>query len=422
SEASYTANQVSVRVAARPYTSVVGNTPVQQSYARLLDGNRAAYSTLRGTYDLLDLASVGTIQSSLEAIAPRSETMRRAIGTTAVDNIARFYRDRLAAMEPENFAGGTLTMTGAPMQFAANALVMPGQAAQVSDTSTSIVRENVLPSTVSAFLAGGYLTGSGRAMPGAAPQGTRDDFDGFFITGGVEAQVDDDSVLGFGLSYSDIDGERNFGQSARGESIQGTLYGRYGERFGPSFDAQVSAGVFKSQTHRVGTFAGTPFDLRSRDNAFTLSSEVGASYGLGSDQLRIAPRVAVRTSQIDFTPTIETGTGPALFYDKDKFLSIQGRAGLTLDARESGLRPIASAYFVHDFQDRADRFQAGFVGGTAARAPFLVASQDRNWGEMSFGFSYRTPSGLELSAAADSTFARSDVRNQAFRAGLRAPF
>lgn len=422
SEASYTANQVNVRVAARPYASVVANTPVQQSYARLLDNNRAAYSALSGTYDLLDLASVGTIQSALESIAPRSETMRRAIGTTAIDNMARFYRDRLAALEPENFAGGTLTMTGKPLQFAANAIVMPGQAAQVSDTSTSVVSENVLPSNVAGYLAGGYLTGDGRAMPGAVPAGTRDDFDGFFIAGGIEAQVDDNSILGFGLSYSDIDGEQNFGQSARGELIQGTLYARYGERFGPSFDAQFGAGVYQSRTRRTGTFAGTTFDLRSRDNALTISSEVGASYGLGTDQLRVAPRVAVRTSRIDFTPTAETGTGPALFYNEDKFTSIQGRAGLTLDARDKGLRPIASAYFVHDFQDRADRFLAGFVGGTTARAPFLVASQDRNWGEMSFGFSYKTDRGLEFSAAADSTFARKDVRNQAFRAGLKAPF
>lgn len=421
-EAVYSANRVDVRVAARPYTSVVAATPVQTSYARLLDANRPAYSALSRTYDLLDLASVDTIRTSLEAIAPRSETMRRAIGVTATDNVARFYRDRIGALSPDTFNGGTLTMTGRPLEFAANAIVMPGQAAMVSDTSNAVVRENALPSNFSAFLSGGYLTGSGAAMPGAVPAGSRDEFDGFYIASGIEAQVDDTAILGFGLSYTDIDGDRSFGQSANGDLIQGTLYGRVGERFGGSFDAQVSAGVFQSRTRRTGTFAGTAFDLSGRDNALALSSEVGASYGFGSDRLRVAPRVAVRTNRIDFTPTAETGTGPALFYDADRFLSIQGRAGLQLDANEGGLRPIASAYFVHDFQDRADRFQAGFVGGTGARAPFLVASQDRNWGEMSYGFAYRTRGGIEFSAAADATFARKDVRNAGFRAGLKAPF
>jgi autotransporter-associated beta strand protein len=421
-EASYTANQVNVRVAARPYASVVAATPVQRAYAALLDGNRSAYAALSGTYDLLDLASVSTIRSSLEAIAPRAETMRRAIGTTVVDNAARFYRDRLAQMTPDTFAGGTLTMTGKPMEFAANAVALPGRPLTVSDSASSVVQENVLPSNVAAYLSGGYLNGSGAAMPGAVPQGSRDNFDGFYIAGGVEAQVDDMGILGFGLSYSDVNGDASFGQSARGELIQGTLYGRYGERFGPSVDAQVSAGVFQSTTRRSGSFAGTPFDLRARDNAFAFSTEVGASYGLGSEEVHLAPRVAVRTSRIDFTPTAETGTGPRLFYDADRFLSIQGRVGATIDGDRAGLRPTASAYFVHDFQNRADRFQAGFVGGTASRAPFLVASQDRNWGELSGGFAYRTTSGVELSVAADRTFERKDVRNAGVRAGVKVPF
>ncbi len=418
----YGTAQVDVSVAARPYAGVVAATPVQTAYAALLDGNRAAYASLRGTYDLLDLQGLGTIRSSLEALAPRAETARRAIGTVALDNMARFYRERTAAMRPDDFAGGSIAMIGKPLEFAATAIVAPGQAMSVGDTPTATtVRENVLPDNVTGYLAGGYLKGSSAAMPGTVPAGTRDPFDGFYIAGGVEAQVADAAMLGFGLSYSDIDGERRFGQVATGDLIQGTLYGKVGALTGPALDAQFSAGVFQSTTRRNGTLADTGFALSGRDNALALSSEVGASYSVGGEALRVGPRVAVRASRIDFTPIAERGTGPALLIAEDRFLSVQGRGGLSFDGRANGLRPFGSAYFVHDFADRPGVFEAGFAGGTGVRAPFSVASLDRDWGEIGAGFAYGNER-FELSVAADATIGRDDVRNQSYRAGLKVRF
>lgn len=420
-EVTYRANQVDVRVAARPYASVVASTPVQTAYARLLDGNRSAYPSLRATYDLLDPQSAGTIQAALEDLAPRAETTRRAIGTAAVDNMARFYRERLSAISASNFAGGSIAMIGRPLEFAANEIAMPGQSQTVSDAPTASVRDGVLPDSVAVYLAGGYIEGSGAAMPRTVPQGGRDPFDGFYIAGGVEAQVDERGVLGFGLSYSDIDSDVRFGQSASGELIQGTLYGKLGDPIGLSLDAHVSAGAFQSKTRRTGTVVGTAYDLRSRDNALAISSEVGASYMAGDEVLRFGPRVAVRASRIDFTPTVETGTGPALFYSEDRFKSLQARAGAQFDGSSGGIRPFGSAYFVHDFEERPGIFEAGFVGGTPIRAPFQVASQDRNWGEIGAGLAFGTER-FEFSVAADRTIARDDVRNKSYRAGLKVRF
>ena len=419
---SYSPTAVTASVAARAYTSVVANTPVQMAYARLLDGNRsAAYNSLFGIYGGLDLQSAATIQATLESLAPRAETTKRAIGTVATDNMARFYRERISAMAPETFQGGSIAMIGKPMEFAANAITMPGQAAMVSDTPATTLQENVLPENVAVYLAGGYLDGSSASMPGTVPQTGRDRFDGFYVATGIEAKVDDTSMLGFGLSYTKIDGKPNAGQTARGELIQGTLYGRIGGSLGPSLDVQTSAGVYQSRTRRTGTFLGAAFDLRARDNALALSSEIGASYNAGSEALRFGPRVAVRTNRIDFTPTAETGTGPALATSKDSYRSIQARAGLQLDGNAQGLRPFASAYYVHDFQDRSNVFLAGFAGGTPLRTPFAVANQDRDWGEVSAGLSYRTGNAT-LSLSADTTFERSDVRNQAYRGGLKLSF
>jgi subtilase-type serine protease len=133
-------------------------------------------------------------------------------------------------------------------------------------------------------------------------------------------------------------------------------------------------------------------------------------------------RVSVRTNRIDFTPTAETGTGgPALVTGKDEFLSVQGRAGLQLDGDAQGLRPFASAYYVHDFHDRPNAAFIGFANGTPLRVPFAVATQDQDWGELSAGISYRARN-VTVSLSADTTIERTDVRNQAYRAGMKLSF
>lgn len=416
---SYSGTSVTARIAANSYASLAA-TPVQLAYGRLLDGNRGAYSALSGIYGGLDLQSVATIQGTLQSLAPRTETMRRAIGTTATDNMARFYRDRLSALSPDGFQGGSIAMIGKPMEFAANEIAMPGQAAMVSDTPTTTLREGVLPENAAIYLAGGYIDGSGAAMPGTQPGG-RDRFDGFYVATGIEARVNDSAMLGFGLSYTKIDGKIRLGQSARGELIQGTLYGRLGGSLGPSLDVQTSAGVYQSSTRRMGDFLGTAYDLRARDNALALSTEIGATYNAGSEALRFGPRVSVRANRIDFTQTPERGTGPALVYGRDEFLSVQGRAGLQLGGQSQGFRPFASAYYVHDFHDQPNSAFVGFANGTPLRVPFAVATQDRDWGELSAGLSYRRDK-VTVSIAADTTVARSDVRNQAYRAGLKIAF
>ncbi len=121
-------------------------------------------------------------------------------------------------------------MIGKPMEFAANEITMPGQAAMVSDTPTTTLREGRVPDNAAIYLAGGYIDGAGAAMPNTAPGG-RDRFDGFYVATGIEARVSDAAMLGFGLSYTKIDGKIRLGQSARGELIQGTSMAAWADRW-----------------------------------------------------------------------------------------------------------------------------------------------------------------------------------------------
>ncbi len=418
----YSTNAVQVRIDAGLYANVVANTPIQSAYAGLLDRNRTNYAALSDVYGVLDLQNASTIRSTLESWAPRTETLKTALGITATDNMSRFYRDHLAQLDARGGLGGTLAMIGKPVQLASlMASDMPGGQETMSDTAGTTIQEGVLPEDMSAYLAGGYIDGRSRSMPTATPFGGHDTFDGYFIAGGIEKQAGDNGVVGFSFSYTNTDGTtRGQAQAAKGELYQGTVYGKLQIESGLTLDTQFSAGAFVARTDRTVGLVGTPYRLRSTDNALTVVSEVGLGQTFDMSALKVAPRVSLRAAHIGFGKSIESGDGPALFIDRDSFDSLQGRAGLSLSGGAK-LRPYASANYVHDFQSTPGVFGANFVGGIGPNALFALAGQDKNWGELSAGLTLAGDR-IDLSIGADTTVARSDVSNQSYKGSIKFRF
>jgi outer membrane autotransporter protein len=272
-----------------------------------------------------------------------------------------------------------------------------------------------LPDTVSVFIAGGYLDGESASMATAIPFGGEDKFDGYYAAVGVEAELGENAGLGFALSYTDIDGTtRGAAQNAAGKLFQGTLYGKYQTESGLTLDTQVSAALFRATTDRTAVLGPTVFRLQSKDDTLALSGEVGLGQSFALGSIGVGPRVAVRSSLIDFTPTVETGGAPALAFDRGRYNSVQGLAGLTLSGGSMGFRPYASAYYVHEFQDQPGSFGANFVGGVGLPAAFALAGTDKNWFEASAGIAFGSEN-FEISLGADTTFKRKDVSNQSYR-------
>jgi subtilase-type serine protease len=177
--------------------------------------------------------------------------------------------------------------------------------------------------------------------------------------------------------------------------------------------------VFQANTRRTVAIATVASTLRSRDNALAVSAEVGLGQMFDLGGLQVGPRIAARVNHIGFTPTVETGGDGALRFDRYDLDSAQGRAGLQL-AGGDVIKPFASAYYVHDFKDQPGVFTANFIGGTAP-AGFRLSSQDQDWAELAAGLSYATDR-IELSVSADTTVARKDVRNQAYRGAIKFKF
>ena len=417
----YTANSVRLAITAGSYGSVVDrNSGVQASFGALLDQNRAKATTFDGIYGPLDLQSASTIRSTLEGLAPTTETTVRSLGTAMVDSTSGLMRDRLETLDIGS-SGGTVALIGQPLRVASNSiasrsnLMPPSMIAGGNEQTT--VQEGALPENMSAFIAGGYVEGDSRPMP-AAIATARDKFDGWYVAGGIETLVDDESAIGFALSYNKMDSDGAVAaHSARADLYQGTLYGKYESASGLTVDAQVSAGLLDSTSRRTVAFVGTNYTLSADDSALAFSSEAGIGYKVDLGNFSVKPRAAWRTSYIDFSRTIETGGPVAMAYDRQPVTSSQLRGGVTLAGNGMKVKPFVTGTYVYDLADRPTVFVADFVGGIGGGALFQLSSQDHDWAEVAGGLTVNTGS-VDLSIAAETTIGRDDVATRSIRGSI----
>ena len=418
----YTPTAVTLAVTVGQYGNVIDRTnAVQTAYGMLLDRNRGQAGNYDALYGPLDLQNQATIRSTLQSLAPATETLVESLGTAGVDNWANVIQHRRAEMDSGDM-GGTFASYGRPTELAANNLAgMSGMGfgADVrADSATPMVQEAVLPETMSAFVAGGYLKGDSAPMAGIAG---RDDYDGWYVAGGIETAADE-SMLGFAVSYTHLDGASALaGNSATGDLFQGTLYGKLGLGTMFTLDSQVTAGVLSTNTKRSVSLVGTPYTLRSQSGSLVFVGDlgIGADFDLG--MLEVTPRAGVRASHIGFSRTVEEGGPMALMIDHGPVDSFQARPSVTLGSSSAMVRPFLTGTFVHEFRDQTAVIGANLVGGVGGNVLFALNGQDRNWGEIAGGLTLNLGS-IDLSASAETTIERDDVSAQAYRGSVTIHF
>ena len=416
---SYSDNAVAMRIDAGLYADVVNGASVTQtSFAQLLDQNRSLYANYANLYGEADLLSVEGIQASLEAMAPRTETLKTSMSEVLNDNMARFYRDRLTKLDG-GAMGGTLTMTGQPIQLAAASLNNMDLGMDQGGGGDSVTREGVLPDDMSAFLAGGYIDGKAQPMRSIMPMG-RDKFDGWYVALGVEKAFGDTGVVGLSASFSEVKGNTAASDWGRARLYQGTVYGAF-DLGGLKLDAVGSAGTMATRSRRAFAVGATPYTLYGSDQELALSGEIGLSKALGDDGFSIVPRAALRGAYISSGNLAEYGGDAALVIHRHAIQSAQGRLGATAKADRGGFRPYLTANYVHEFRDQPAFLQANLIGGTGPLAPFALGGQDKNWAEIGGGLTVTTGN-VDISLSADTTAWRSDVEYQSYRASLKFRF
>ena len=424
----YGANFVDLTVRAQSYQNVVNQgDPVQTSYAALLDRNRGN-AAVAGLYSSLDFSNAATIQSTLASWAPTTESTVRAMGKSAATGIQNFF-DRRLALADRSSNGGTIAISGTPVQTAALALngSLAGSSAIMSDavsaasSSQSETMSGGVNEDTSLYLAGGYLDGKGRSMSLFNTATGRENYDGFFIAGGAEHYLDENSVIGLGLYYSDVDADGALNNSAKAKTITGTLYGKtmYG---GLGLDTQLTAGVYTADTLRNLALGGTPYAVTSSDDNLLLSAALDLFYELGNDGFSVAPTVGMRATKIDFSNVKETGGPMALTVNRPDYNSLQGRAGLDAAiGRGSAFQLTGSAYYVHEFENAPSQVGANFTNGVGLLAPFALAGQDENWFEVAAGLRYNTGN-VSFDLTGFSTIKRYDAESRGVSAGVTFRF
>ncbi|MCW3837051.1 autotransporter domain-containing protein [Sphingomonas canadensis] len=417
----YTANSVQVNVQAGNYRDVIGpQTPIAYAYALLLDQNRSNannYDSLYGPLDLLDAAS---IRNALNGLAPASETTAGTIGTVGLEAMSGFFRDRAMSLDGSNMSGG-IARISAPANLSSVDLTGMRTGAPMQAGASSFVQEGTLPENMSAFVAGGYLNGDALSMPGTG-WGGRDNYNGWYMAGGIETALGENAALGFALSYTDLDGTAAVpGQTATGKLYQGTLYSNYKLTNALRVDSMFSAGLFDIGTRRTVSFLGNSYTLRASDQALALTGEVGISGAVDAGPMTLTPRLALRTAQVGFSPTIETGGPTALLYKRDKLRSAQVRGGVTLAGNGTKFRPYLSGTLVHEFDGRGAVFSSNFVGSATPGVLFQTTEAAGAWGEVGGGLTVNTGN-IDISLSAETTVARDDISAQTYRGSISFKF
>lgn len=431
SELIYSANAVDLRVAAQSYQNVIDqNNPLQVSYAGLMDRNRGN-AAVADLFSFLDFTDAATIQATFESWAPATESTAQSLARGFLGNLSGFYQSR-TSLADRSTSGGTVAVIGRPIQLAATSLGGFGVSASpavLSEAALSAGDSEVTSGSVNEdmaiYLAGGFINGDAASMTLRNPpsgSGGDDEFDGFFISGGLEYYLDEASFIGLSGYYSEVDANVILGNSAQAKTIMGSIYGRAKTFADLVLDARLSIGTYNAKTLRTVGVGAQTFNLRTDDDSLVYATEVGLSKELDLLGAVVAPGIRGRAAKINFSDVNETGGGPALTIVRPEYNSVQGLAGVEFRSKPGkALQLHASMNYVHEFVDNPNRFGANFVGGAGALAPFALVDQDRNWGEVGVGLRYNTGN-MSFDLSADSTVGRSDVQSQVYSGSVTFRF
>ncbi|MEP6102795.1 autotransporter domain-containing protein [Parasphingorhabdus sp.] len=426
----YSANAVDLTVRAQSYNNVIdGNNAVQSRYAGLMNRNRGN-AALAGLFSFLDFTDAATIQSTFDSWAPTTESTVQSMGQGFLGNVADFHQNRISLADRSS-NGGTVAVIGRPMQLAAASLggiavngasVLSDAAANADDTE---VRSGGVNEDMAVYLAGGFVNGDGGSMPlrnGGAGADGEDEFDGFFIAGGLEYYLDESSFIGFSGYYSDVDATVALGNTAQARTIMGSVYGRSKTFADLVFDARVSLGTYNAKTARSVALGPQAFNLTTDDDSLIFASELGLSKELNLLDAIVAPGIRARAAKINFSNVSELGGGPALTIVRPDYASIQGLAGVEFKSKPGKkLQLRASMHYVHEFMDNPSAFSANFVGGNGGTVPFALVTPDKNWGEAGVGLRYNMGN-VSIDLSADTTVGRTDVSSQVYSGAISFRF
>jgi uncharacterized protein YhjY with autotransporter beta-barrel domain len=416
----YQQNAVLLEVRAASYASVIDATdPNQRAYAQLLDQNRG--NPTLSTLFALDFANTDTIRDTFVRLAPVSEQAVRSVSGQTVNLLQNFNAARLRESNRDS-AGGKIAVTGTPLNAVQTGLSPNNQPLGsgllgLQDGETEVMEAD-LPDNVAIYLAGGAIAGSFDSASGFDEE---TDISGVFVSGGLEFFLGDTTMVGVSGYFSSSAAEVPLGQEVKSETYAASLYARHALAGGAVLDGQFSIGSIGLETTRQVRFLNTTQSLASDTDNLLVQGALGISYDLETSFGTFSPGVEGRYASIDLSTVRETGGTLALTVARERFESLQGRAGFDFEKKTSVVQINANAQFVYEFEEGPQLLAANFAQGTGPNANFVLDSADQTWVEL--GINAQVGKGpVKLGAGFDTTIGRDTANARVFRGSLSYRF
>lgn len=411
----YQANAVLLEIEAASYSTVIDpNNPTQRAYAQLFDQNRGV-GALADLYDL-DFATADSIRATFTGLAPVNEQAVRSLSGQTINLLQNFNDMRLREADRSK-AGGTIAVTGAPLNVLQAGLSPVGQplggdvsALQSGNDDTQVTEAN-LPEDVAIFLAGGLVSGDVDSLPGF----TQDtEVSGFYVSGGLEFYPSDSTMVGIAGYYSSLDADTPLGQGVDSDTYAASLYLRHKFDGGPVVDGQFTMGIVGFDTQRQVQFLGTTQSLTASSDDLLVSGALGLSYDLESSIGTISPGIEARYASVDLATVREDGGVLGLVVARENFTSTQARAGFDYEKQTDFVQINANAQLVWEFDDGPQLLAANLAQGTGPNANFALDSADHTWVEL--GISANIGDGpFQWGVGFDTTIGRDTANARVFR-------
>ena len=418
----YEENAVLMEIAAASYAGVIDpGDPVQAAYAQLFDQNRTN-AAVAGLYGL-DFADAETIRSTFTGLAPVTEQAVRSIAGQSINLLQNFNDTRLREADRAR-AGGTIAVTGAPLNVLQAGLAPVGQPigagapAFQSGAGETERREANLPDDVAIFLAGGFVRGDVTSLPGFTEE---TEIEGLFVSGGIEFYPGENTMLGLAGYFNSLEAEAPLGQQVDSETYAVSLYLRHAFADGPVIDGQFAMGSMGFDTTRTVEFLGAGQTLESSTDDLLVSGALGLSYDLETGIGTISPGIEGRYASVDLDAVRETGGLTALAIERETFKSAQARFGFDYEKQAKMVQVTANAQLVWEFEDGPQLLAANFATGTGPNANFVLDTADHTWVELGVGATIGEGP-FQMGVGFDTTIGRDSADARVFRAGATYRF
>ena len=365
-------------------------------------------------------------------MAPFTGAQMRELESMGADTLSELHRERLEESRSGGDAPGSLAIIGRPIQLATlDEKYRAVGARSFSDAPSSgggPASAMVLPTGINAFVAGGYLNGSGTALPSLVPGGAKNDLDGYYMALGGEISPVRSTSIGASLGYvSSSAGLLSLDQTHQ-TLTQFAVYGSHRFDNGVFLTGEGSFAGVRSKTRRQFVVGPTAFNLQGKAHGRAYDAEVqlGRDYVLKeAPKLVFTPVVGVRYQTFDPGAIRESGGGPALYIPGEDGHSLEGRLGLNVrgryDLNGTLVIPRLNLAYVHDFDDSEGATFAAFNNGPLAPVSFGMVKRSQDWGEIGGSVTFKARD-FDVSLGAKSNVGRKDVDFQTYSASVKFRF